>query len=397
VLINYSTVVVSAVFAGLLVSNFYYFQPLTPYMAKEMGWSLWQATSFIPVSQAGYGLGLLLLVPLADRIESRGLLLRLMAGAVACLLALTYFRDWMVLLGITLCLGFCLSAIQVLLPAIAGLRPAETRGQTLGMLIAGIAIAVTLARPLASLAGWAGHWQTIFLLSALFMTLGIATFSRILPVMPRLAEGSLWVYMRGQIHLWKETPLLRHRALGQAISFGIFSAFWTGVPAQLVNGPLGLSQLELGLFSLAAVSATIAAPLAGKLSDQGQSARSMVWAVSIIVLGCISAGLGLLDKPVAAITALVLAAALLDFGLTLQLVLSQRQVFDVVPEARSRLNSLFMATFFTGGAVGSWIGGWVYSAYGWATLVGLLLGLSLLGLIHQRAWNTSVRITGSSA
>ncbi|MFM1881033.1 MAG: hypothetical protein RLZZ344_1267 [Pseudomonadota bacterium] len=389
--------VVSAVFAGLLVSNFYYFQPLTPYMAKEMGWSLWQATSFIPVSQAGYGLGLLLLVPLADRIESRGLLLRLMAGAVACLLALTYFRDWMVLLGITLCLGFCLSAIQVLLPAIAGLRPAETRGQTLGMLIAGIAIAVTLARPLASLAGWAGHWQTIFLLSALFMTLGIATFSRILPVMPRLAEGSLWVYMRGQIHLWKETPLLRHRALGQAISFGIFSAFWTGVPAQLVNGPLGLSQLELGLFSLAAVSATIAAPLAGKLSDQGQSARSMVWAVSIIVLGCISAGLGLLDKPVAAITALVLAAALLDFGLTLQLVLSQRQVFDVVPEARSRLNSLFMATFFTGGAVGSWIGGWVYSAYGWATLVGLLLGLSLLGLIHQRAWNTSVRITGSSA
>jgi predicted MFS family arabinose efflux permease len=320
-----------------------------------------------------------------------------MAGAVACLLALTYFRDWTVLLGITLCLGFCLSAIQVLLPAIAGLRPAETRGQTLGMLIAGIAIAVTLARPLASLAGWAGHWQTIFLLSALFMTLGIATFSRILPVMPRLAEGSLWVYMRGQIHLWKETPLLRHRALGQAISFGIFSAFWTGVPAQLVNGPLGLSQLELGLFSLAAVSATIAAPLAGKLSDQGQSARSMVWAVSIIVLGCISAGLGLLDKPVAAITALVLAAALLDFGLTLQLVLSQRQVFDVVPEARSRLNSLFMATFFTGGAVGSWIGGWVYSAYGWATLVGLLLGLSLLGLIHQRAWNTSVRITGSSA
>jgi predicted MFS family arabinose efflux permease len=157
VLINYSTVVVCAVFAGLLVSNFYYFQPLTPYMAREMGWSLWQATSFIPVSQAGYGLGLLLLVPLADRIESRGLLLKLMAGAVICLLALTFFRDWVVLLFITLCLGFCLSAIQVLLPAIAGLRPAETRGQTLGLLIAGIAIAVTLARPLASLAGSTGH------------------------------------------------------------------------------------------------------------------------------------------------------------------------------------------------------------------------------------------------
>jgi len=397
VLINYSTVVVSAVFAGLLVSNFYYFQPLTPYMAKEMGWSLWQATSFIPVSQAGYGLGLLLLVPLADRIESRGLLLKLMAGAVVCLLALTFFRDWAVLLVVTLCLGFCLSAIQVLLPAIAGLRPAETRGQTLGLLIAGIAIAVTLARPLASLAGSTGHWQTIFLISSLLMAVGIATFAKILPAMPRMAHGSLWTYMRGQVHLWKETPVLRHRALGQAISFAIFSAFWTGVPAQLVNGPLGLSQLELGLFSLAAVSATVAAPLAGRLSDQGRSSQAMVWATSIIVLGCLSAGLGLLDHRIAAITALTLAAALLDFGLTLQLVLSQRQVFDVTPEARSRLNSLFMATFFTGGAVGSWLGGWVYTEAGWPPLIAVLTALSILGVLRQRAWNTSSRSTGSSA
>lgn len=396
-LISYSTTIVCATFAGLLVSNFYYFQPLAPYMAKEMGWSLWQATSFIPVSQAGYCLGLLLLVPLADRMDSRRLILRTMAAVTLCLLALAYFRQWEVLLLITLCLGFCLSAIQMLLPAITGLRPSERRGQTLGLMIAGIGVAVTLARPLASLAGWAGHWQTIFLISAGLMALGIATFARILPPMPRVPQGSLWSYMRGQGQLWLTTPLLRHRAFGQAISFGIFSAFWTGLPAELVNGPLGLSQITLGLFSLVAITATVAAPIAGRLSDQGRSKVGIAWATGLIALACLISALGLVDHKDIALWSLVLAAGLLDFGLALQLVLSQRQVFDVSPASSSRANSLFMATFFTGGAIGSWLGGWVYSMAGWAMLVGLMLGLSLIGLLRQRSWNAPDNRFRSSA
>ncbi len=366
-------------------------------MAKEMGWSLWQATSFIPVSQAGYCLGLLFLVPLADRMESRRLILRTMAAVVACLLALAFFRQWEVLLLVTLCLGFCLSAIQMLLPAITGLRPTERRGQTLGLMIAGIGVAVTLARPLASLAGWAGQWQTIFLISAGLMTVGIFTFARILPSMPRVPQGSLWLYMRGQAELWRTTPLLRHRAFGQAISFGIFSAFWTGVPAELVNGPLALTQLELGVFSLVAITATVAAPIAGRLSDQGRSKIGMTWATGTIVAACVISAVGLVDHRTLALAGLVIAAGLLDFGLALQLVLSQRQVFDVSPQASSRANSMFMATFFTGGAVGSWAGGWVYSMAGWGMLVAVTLGLSMLGVLLQRSWNTSARSAGSSA
>jgi predicted MFS family arabinose efflux permease len=320
-----------------------------------------------------------------------------MAAVVACLLALAFFRRWEILLLVTLCLGFCLSAIQMLLPAITGLRPLDKRGQTLGLMIAGIGVAVTLARPLASLAGWAGHWQTIFLLSAGFMALGIVTFARILPRMPRSPQGSLWLYMRGQVHLWRNTPLLRHRAYGQAISFGIFSAFWTGVPAELVNGPLGLSQLELGAFSLIAITATVAAPIAGRWSDQGRSRGGIIWATGIIALACLIGGIGLAEHRILALIGLTLAAGLLDFGLALQLVLSQRQVFDISPEASSRSNSLFMATFFTGGAVGSWAGGWVYTTAGWGPLVVVMLALSAAGLMLQRSWNTSDLSTGSSA
>jgi hypothetical protein len=42
-------------------------------------------------------------------------------------------------------------------------------------------------------------------------------------------------------------------------------------------------------------------------------------------------------------------------------VLGQRAIFSLGAEYRSRLNGLYMATFFVGGAIGSALGGWAYA------------------------------------
>jgi predicted MFS family arabinose efflux permease len=83
------------------------------------------------------------------------------------------------------------------------------------------------------------------------------------------------------------------------------------------------------------------------------------------------------------LAALVIAAITLDFGVTANLVLGQRAIFSLGAEYRSRLNGLYMATFFVGGAIGSALGGWAYAQGGWSlsSLVGLIL--PVLALLYS--------------
>jgi cyanate permease len=75
-------------------------------------------------------------------------------------------------------------------------------------------------------------------------------------------------------------------------------------------------------------------------------------------------------------------------------VLGQRTLFAVGADMRSRLNGLYFALFFAGGAVGSALGGWVYAAHGWhaALLVGMLLpALALPVWIHEASRHAAAR------
>ena len=87
------------------------------------------------------------------------------------------------------------------------------------------------------------------------------------------------------------------------------------------------------------------------------------------------------------IVVLVAAGVLLDFGVSLNLVVSQRAIFGLGADLRGRLNGLFMAGFFIGGAAGSALGGWAWSAGGWplASLIGgAMPGLALLAFLGFR-------------
>ncbi len=60
-------------------------------------------------------------------------------------------------------------------------------------------------------------------------------------------------------------------------------------------------------------------------------------------------------------------------GVAASLVLGQRAIFALGEHVRSRLNGLYIALFFVGGALGSGLGTWMFSHYGWnaALLTGM--------------------------
>ncbi len=84
----------------------------------------------------------------------------------------------------------------------------------------------------------------------------------------------------------------------------------------------------------------------------------------------------------AALALLTVGAILLDFGVSSSLVIGQRAIYTLRPEFRSRLNGLFMATFFAGGAASSALGGWAYARGGWPFASGIGLALPVIALAY---------------
>ncbi|RRD21378.1 MFS transporter [Brucellaceae bacterium VT-16-1752] len=150
-----------------------------------------------------------------------------------------------------------------------------------------------------------------------------------------------------------------------ACLFGAFSLFWTTTPLLLAGPAFHLSQGGIALFALAGVAGAIAAPIAGRIADRGWSRPATALAMLAVVGAFLMTHIAS-EGSMLALGLLVAAAILLDFGVAANMTLGQRAIFSLGAELRSRLNGLYMATFFVGGAVGSAAGGWAYAQGGWS-------------------------------
>jgi predicted MFS family arabinose efflux permease len=365
---------------GLIVANIYYAQPLAGPISAALGLPLRAAGLIVTMTQVGYGLGLLLVVPLGDLVENRRLAVSLIAGAALALAGAAVSTGAAAFLAAAFLIGIGSVAVQVLVPYAAHLVPAAVRGRVVGDIMSGLMLGIMLARPVASLIADALSWHAVFALSATVM-IGLALVLRaVMPPRwpgPGLGYGGLLASMVG---LARSTRVLRRHAFYHACLFGAFSLFWTTVPLLLAD-TFRLSQFGIAMFALAGVAGAIAAPIAGRVADRGWSRPATGLAI-LAVGGAFLLARGGAGGTPGLLGVLVAAAILLDFGVTTNLVLGQRAIFALGAAYRSRLNGLYMATFFAGGALGSAIGGWTYAHGGWSLACWAGLGLPVIALAY---------------
>src|SRR5262249_48860821 len=121
----------------------------------------------------------------------------------------------------------------------------------------------------------------------------------------------------------------------------------------------------IALFALAGVAGAIAAPIAGRIADRGWTR----WGTTLAMLAAILSFLMTLPAVPGSdlgLALLVAAGIVIDFGVTTNVVLGQRAIYRLGDAFRSRLNGIYMATFFAGGAIGSALGAWAYAHGGWS-------------------------------
>ncbi|MEK4853742.1 MFS transporter [Paenibacillus sp. FSL H7-0756] len=369
-----------AVSCGLIVANLYYTQTLVGPIGQAIHLSAGATGLIVTLTQIGYVAGLLFIVPLSDIIENRRLTVMSLILVVAALVLSVLAPNAPLFLAASLLIGLGSVAAQVLVPYASYLATEEDRGRVVGNVMSGLLLGIMFARPVASFMAGLWGWKSIFIVSAIVTALLTLLLSRVLPARkpaPGLSYGQL---LRSLGQLLTHTPVLRRRALYQASLFGAFSLFWTTVPLHL-SSEFHLSQQGIALFALAGVGGAVAAPIAGRLADKGWTRLLTGLGISLAAVSFILAYV-LRDDSNLTLGLLVLTAILLDMSVSGNLVLGQRAIYSLGNETRGRLNGLFMAIFFIGGAVGSSLGGWAYAYGGWSltTLIGL--ALPVLALIY---------------
>jgi len=376
-------ILLMSITAGICVANIYYSQPILAEIAKSLGTDVKSAGFISVLSQAGYGLGLLFITPLGDKFDRKKLILILQLSLIAALLVMAFSANKWMIYGAGLAIGTFAVAAQVILPMAASLV-SENRGKVVGIIFTGILVGILSARIFSGyITEWLG-WRYVYGVSSV-MVLGSAILMQAdFPAVPPNFTGSYKSLLSSVLVQFRRFSVLRRTAFIGALSFGTLSAFWVALTFHLSEKPFEFSADKIGLFGFLAVGGTLAAPLFGKLADKSDSPRkSLLIALSFVFVSLVAVTL----FP-ASILALCFAVLFLDMGIQAVQVTNIAVIYTLDAKANSRINTVYMTTYFVGGAVGSALGIWAWERGGWMLVMGLLFafvsGAVVLAMFQAR-------------
>ena len=371
--------------AGVTGANLYYAQPLLPTIADSLRVSQTSASLLVTITQLSYGAGLLFLVPAADITRRRTLFTVLLSIDTVAVAASAAAPGLAVLGALALVMGVTSVVIQMLVPFAATLAAPAMRTRALGTVMSGLLTGILLSRTFAGIAAQLAGWRGVYAIAAVAMAATTVILYRRLPDLPPEIGASYGAQLRQTFALVRTQPVLRWRSLIGACGFGSFSAFWTTVAFLLSRPPYGFDQLEIGLFALAGTAGALVSALAGRHIDERRGLR---WPVTGIVQAALLAsyaliGLGGADLHWLSLALLVTGTLTMDAAVQLSNLLGQSVVYELLPQARSRITAIYMTTMFVGGSLGSWAAAHAYDRWGWT---GACLAAAAFPAVGLLAW-----------
>ncbi len=381
------SLLVLATIAGVAIANIYYNQPLlnsfSQSFPRDAAW-IWAVPT---ATQIGFAIGMLVLAPLGDRLDRRRLILFQMIGMCFALVAAATAWTLTMLIAASFAIGLFASMAQQAGPFAADLAPAERRGHAVGTVMGGLLLGILLARTTSGFVGGYFGWRAVFLAAIIAM---LALFILIVRYLPSSRPASTLSYgrlLRSLGHLFMELRGLREAALTGACMFAAYSIFWSVLALLLAQKPFYLGPQVAGLFGIIGAVGVIIAPWAGKFADR----RGPRTAISLAI-GLAALSFAILGISRSSIVGLVIGVIVLDVGVQIAQVSNQFRVFALKPEARSRLNTVYMICYFIGGAVGSAAGIVAWQTVGW-------LGVCAAGMLfpaiaagnHLQGWRVELR------
>ena len=378
------TIPVMAFSAGVIVANVYYSQPLLNEIAQSLNSNENAVGKISVMAQVGYGLGMFFLLSLGDKVNRKHLILFLSLLLATVLVAIYFTADLTILYILSFLTGVLSTPAQIILPMAAVLNKKQ-RGKNVGIVFSGILCGILSSRVIA---GWLADlcgWQSVFLFSAGLIMISVYLMYKHLPEIPARFKGNYLTLLSSTLQLIKKFKTLRQAALLGAFTFGIFCSFWTTLTFHLSGKPFNYPPSSIGLFGLVAIGGALVAPYFGKRADKGNVFNNLYFTVGLIFLSL----LALWVFP-SSLWILLLSVFFLDIGVQATQITNFTRIYALDEESHSRLNTIYMTTYFIGAGVGTYFGLLSWGIGGWPVAIIQMLvwsviafGIITLSRAHQ--------------
>ncbi len=362
-----------AVACGLCAGGNYFNQALLHSIALHFGVDDAVAGLSVTVAQVAYAVGLLFITPLGDKFERRRMAVVLMLLAAVGHAMVGWSVSFGMFMAGTLMAGLFSVAAQVLVPMAAALAAPGHSGRNVGLVLSGLLVGILLSRSVAGGLSAIGGWSLAYQVTAVVMVLMALWMQRALPT-SRHPQPMPYVQVLSSMgQLLRSHPALRLRTTASALAFASVSVMFATMALVLASEPLQLSDAQIGLVGLAGVTGALIANVAGSWADKGKGNALLRLGAVMLLLSWWLLWLGQTS-----VWWFVAGVLVMDLGLQAINVTNQSSVASLLPEARSRMNAVYMTGYFAGASAGSALGVWAWNLAGWQGACSVGAGLACL-------------------
>ncbi|WP_026452332.1 MFS transporter [Aequorivita capsosiphonis] len=363
-----STLYLMSISAGLIVANLYYNQPLLHQIAVDYDVSEAAVSNVALSTQLGYAFGLLFIIPLGDKISNHKIIQVDFLLMIISLIAAALSDSLFLLIASSFFIGFTSAVPQLFVPMAAQLSDDKGRGRAIGIVMSGLLIGILGSRVISGFVGEQFGWRVMYYSAAVLMVFLFFILRAKLPKLNPHFPGSYGSLLKSIFYYFKTEPELRIASLRGALAFAGLSAFWT-ILVFLMEDNFGYGSTITGLFGLLGIAGALGATIVGKLNDKVDKNKLIIFSAILLIVSWV---IFLVSGN--SIVGLVIGVILVDLGLQALHITNQNIIFSKNPEGRNRVNTVYMVSFFIGGALGTTLGALAWETYKWT-------GVSVLGLV----------------
>ncbi|KAI2464767.1 MFS general substrate transporter [Annulohypoxylon bovei var. microspora] len=376
--------------ASFSVANLYYTHPILNILADDFNVSD-QRSSLVPtLTQAGYAVGLLLIVPVGDIVRRRPMILSLIFMTALIWLGCTLTKSFSAFLGLSFLVGLLTVTPQLMFPLAVQYAPRRHRATMISIVMSGLVFGVLVARLLSGIVTQYTSWRNVYWVSFGLQVLVWVFLFLVMPDYPILSPGTSYPRILLKIAtLPFQKPELTQNALIAFLTMGMFTSFWTTLTFQLAD-VFHLSTLAIGLFALIGISPVFLNPVISRLLIANLHPHGSLIIAHLVTVAaiCIGTFVGTFS-----LAGPVVWAFFGDLGMNTIIVANRVAIAHVDSTAQNAVNAVYMVHTFCGQLFGTAVGNALYARGGWTYSGAFNIAQIIAGLLvlfargpHETRW-----------